>query len=379
MKRFCTLFAWLAVWLLWPTGHVCAQEAQTWSERYAQARAAMLREDWAQAARELDALSLHAPSREQRLLSEELASLAHAKLERRVALAGPSLRTNDELTVLYATAAMYGLGTSAWLALQVEPNNVLGALWPFAVLTPAAIGIVAWADSYRPMRRGIPHAIAAGMYLGFGEGLWLSAYQSAYAAQHDAVEHWGAQRVSTALWLTATAGGLAGAAIGAINRPTPGRVSLTASAAMWSGALGAFVAHALESHAAARAETTFFVGAVTYNLGLLGGIVFGPVAAPSVKRVRYMDLAGLFGAILVGGSYALIASDPNSRVGLGLAAVGGTVGLGVGMWATRSMPADRSNDALPPVIGRRVMREAALQPSLLPTRGGFIAGLSGEL
>jgi hypothetical protein len=348
-------------------------EQRTWNERYARARARFLGEEYAAAAHMLGELAETAATQSQRELATELASIARAKLAANATQ--PALRTTDELTTLYATAILYGLGTSAWLALQAEPNNIAGALIPFATLTPAAAGVIALADGWRPLRHGIPHAIAAGMYLGFGEGLWLAGFQRAYASAHQGVEHWGAQRLSTALWLCATGGSLAGGLIGAINRPTPGRVSFTASSAIWSGALGAFVAHALSADADERGQLTYIVGGLAYNAGLLGGIVFGPVFAPSVARVRYVDLGGLFGALLVGGTYALLVGAADSRVGMGLAAVGGALGLGVTAWATRDMLPDRSHDRLQPLIGGR----ASLRPTLVPAPGGFVAGLSGEL
>lgn len=182
------------------------------------------------------------------------------------------------------------------------------------------------------------------MYLGFGEGLWLAGYQNAYASKHAREERWGPQLASTAVWLSDTAGGLAGALIEAVNRPTPGRVSFTASTAIWSGTLAAFAAHALQPNDSERAQSTYLVGALAYNAGLLAGIVAGPVIAPSVKRVRYTDLGALAGALLVGGGYALLVDDADSRAGLGLAAVGGAVGLGVAVWATQDM-AERADYA----------------------------------
>jgi hypothetical protein len=290
----------------------------------------------------------------------------------------PALRTSDELTVLYTTAILYGLGTSAWLALQIKPSEVTGALLPFATLAPAGALLIALTDRAYPMRRGIPHAIAAGMYLGFGEGLWLTAFQAAYAARHAGVERWHGQRASTAMWLGATAGGVAGAFVGAIQRPTPGRVSFTSSAAIWTGALAAFAAHALEPNDRRRDQTGFAVGALAYNVGLVGGIVLGPVIAPSVMRARYVDLGGLCGTLLVGGGYALIAHHADSRAMLGLAAVGGVLGLAATSVLTADMLPDHSNDQLPPVFGQRPSR-AGLQPLLSPERGGFVAGLRGEL
>lgn len=291
------------------------------------------------------------------------------------AQAQPALRTPDELTVLYTTAVLYGLGSSAWLALQVQPSNIAGALLPFATLAPAGAALIAWTDSSRPLRHGIPHAIAAGMYLGFGEGLWLSTFQAAYADRHDGVQRWSAQRSSTALWLGSTLGGVAGAFVGMINRPTPGRVSFTSSAAIWSGALAALAASSLEPVETRREQTGLAVGALAYNVGLAFGILLGPVLAPSVSRARFVDLGGLFGSLVVGGGYALVARDADSRATLGLAAIGGILGLAVTTWVTADMPSDHSHDQLAPVIGQRPQ----LRPLLVPERGGVLAGLSGEL
>src|SRR5690606_41995843 len=60
-------------------------------------------------------------------------------------------------------------------------------------------------DALPILRHGIPHAIAAGLYLGLGEGVWLTGYQNAYAASHDG-KRWSAERVSSALWVATTVG-----------------------------------------------------------------------------------------------------------------------------------------------------------------------------
>ena len=97
--------------------------------------------------------------------------------------------------------------------------------------------------------------------------------------------------------------------------------------------------------------------------------------APSVSRARFVDLGGLFGSLVLGGGYALLARDADSRATLGLAAVGGILGLAITTWVTADMPADRSHDSLPPVFGQR----AQLHPLLVPERGGLLAGVRGAL
>ena len=233
-----------------------------------------------------------------------------------------------------------GSGPVAGSRLQIQPESFGVALLPFAVITPAAVGAVALADSYRPLRRGVPHAIAAGLYLGFGEALWLVGYQHAYATYHDQTA-FEAEQVSTVLWVGSTVGAGVGGLIGALGPPTPGRMSFTASVAIWSGLLGGFAAGAIEPDQRQRGQASYLVGGIAYNAGLLTGILLGGAVAPSVARMRFVDLGGLFGALVGAGGYALIAQDFGSRGSFGTTAIGGAVGLGLAWWATAGMPSDR--------------------------------------
>jgi hypothetical protein len=353
--------------------------AAGWHLRYDQARSALLAGRFEEADREFSALQYGAPTPIDRSLAIEFASFARSEIARRKPQEQPSLRTSDELAVLYTTAVFYGLGTSGWFDLQLKPQSFGAAFLPFAVITPAAVGIVALADNYRPLRHGIPQSIAAGLYLGFGEGLWLVAYQNAYASHHTDTANWGSSRVATALWISSTVGAVAGGAIGALRRPTPGRVSFTSSTTIWGGLISAFATSALVQDQNHRSESSYLVGAIGYNVGLVGGLLFGPAIAPSVWRVRFTDLGGLAGALLGGGASALITKDFTSRTSMGAAAIGGVVGLGLTWLATSGMPPDRSHDQLRPGVASRPTGLASLQPTLAPTRGGFVAGLTGAL
>ena len=350
-----------------------------WQAGFAQARAQLLSEECSEAATQLSALAHVALNELDRARAEELASFARARCALTARSDQPSLRSPDELTALYTAAVLYGLGTSAWVALQLRPESFGTALLPFAIATPATVAAVALADNYRPLRHGIPHAIAAGLYLGLGEGIWLAGYQNAYAAHHGR-QRWSAERVSSVLWVATSVGAVTGGLVGAWRRPTPGRVSFTASTAIWGGLLSALTTSALIPDGNGRSQYAFVVGSMGYNVGLVTGLLFGPGVAPSVTRVRLTDLGGLLGGLAFLGGYALIADQRDTRALIGAAAIGSGLGLGITWWATSDMPPDRSHDNLPPALGQLEPRSrAALQPLLAPLPGGMLAGISGEL
>ena len=169
-----------------------------WDERYAHARRLFVSDHEAEAAPEFEQLSVTAPTLEDARRAGELAELCRAKLT--IKADSSHLRGTGELTLLYSTAYVYGLGTSAWVAMMTQPKNLAGALLPFAVLTTAAVGGVSLADNYRPFRRGVPQSIASGAYLGFGEGIWLVGIQHSGATRRDDGSAWDGKRVASALW-----------------------------------------------------------------------------------------------------------------------------------------------------------------------------------
>lgn len=345
-------------------------DSAAWHARYEQAKSALVHGRAAEAAKEFEALVEDAPTPADERLASELLSVARAAKVHEKPAPSPNVRSSDELTVLYATAFAYGLGTSAWVVLLTEPENLAGAVLPFAGLTTSAVAGVAVVDGYRPFRRGVPHSIAAGLFLGFGEGVWIVGYQHAGATRRDDDSHWQSKEVSTALWASASLGGITGGLVGAWREPTPGRVSFTTSAGVWAGLIGGFSAAALQPNDDRRGETAFLVGGGTYNLGIVGGVIFAPLIAPSVARVRFADLGAVGGGLLGAGVYAIAAeSSATPRGGLGFAALGTATGLGVTWALTEGMPSD------PPSKPAR----AAIRPFALPTSGGVMLGLYGEL
>ena len=340
----------------------------TWEERYADARSQFVAGHEAEAASMFEQLASEAASSEDARRASELAQICRSKLRLNADLS--HLRTPQELTILYATAFVYGLGTSAWVALLTEPKNLGGAVLPFAVLTTASVGAVALVDGYRPLRRGVPQSIASGVYLGFGEGIWAVGIQHAGAARRDDGSAWTSKQVATMLWGGATLGGVGGGLIGAARQPTPGRVSFTLSTSRWGGLISSFAAAAITSNDSKRTEQSFKAGLIGYNVGLASGLLFAPTVAPSVARVRFVDLGAIGGGLVGAGAYSLTAGPGNAREGFGASSIGAALGLGLTWWATSSMPSD------PPAVGTLT---SALIPGLVRRPDGWLATLSGEL
>jgi hypothetical protein len=344
-----------------------APDEASWREEYARAKALLVDGRAPEAARALDALAASAPTPVDAAVARELAAVARASIDRRAPAPGPHLRTPDELSILYTSAFVYGLGTGGWMVLLTRPSHLAGAALPFVGFTTAAVGGVAMIDAYKPFRRGVPHSIAAGLYLGLGEAVWVIGLEHAAATRRADGSRWSAEMVGTALWSGATLGGIVGGVVGAWREPTPGRVSFTSSAATWAGVTSGFLAAAVESRDRSRGETAMAVGGVGYNLGLVGGIVVAPLLAPSVARVRFADLGAVGGGLLGAGAYAVAAERTATvRGGLGFAALGMASGLGLTWWLTEGMPRDPSADA-------------SVHATLVPTAGGLLGVLRGEL
>jgi len=351
--------------------------ADEWTTRYEDARRRMLAGDHEDAAAELDALAEHAPSEADRRLAREMADVARALAAKAAPPPREPIRTRDEITILYASAFLYGAGTGTWYLLETQPDTALTATLPFAAITAVPVVALATIDGYHPLPRGMPHAITAGLYIGLGEGIWAASYERARAHRVDAGgpprTRWSPETVASVLWTGSTLGAIAGGALASGLHTTPGRVSFTASTSLWSGLLCGLTAGALLPDGPRRAEEGFLAAGLCYNIGLFGGMALAGPVSPSVTRVRLVDLAGAAGALATSGMYLSLAHrDADPRVGLGVTAIGAAAGLTAGTLLTAGMGRE-----IPGPNG--TLETVSWSPTMAPVRGGVVAGIGGMM
>ena len=282
-------------------------------------------------------------------------------------------RTSDEIVSLYTASVFYGLGTGGWIAAQTEPTTVGGTILPSLALAGAAAGGVALLDSGRPMHYGVPQSIVAGMELGLYEGMTWSFWNQAHVRYS---EEWSGKTVASVIWGTTTAGALAGGLVGNARGTTPGRASFVGSAGLWASAVSGLTVAALSKEDNRQDDNALLAAALGLNAGAIGAMVAAGSVSPTTARVRYMDLGGIAGGLVLGGLYLSAAgSDPNGQRMAGMTAAGVTGGLVTGWILTRKMAPDLG--------AQRQARSTAptmeIHPAILPMKNGMGFGFQGML
>ena len=371
-------------WAQAPAPTVTA-DGKSWDERYDDAYTALSEGRLREASSRFHALARSARTDQERTVAHELGRLASERADQEEAADAKAaaaanvrpIRTTDELTLLYASGFLYGAGSGVWFLLATEPNSAVTATLPFAALTAAPAIAIASIDSLRPLPRGVPHAISAGLYVGLGESIWVVGRQQARARRFRATDPasdatFGPETVTAVLWTGATLGGILGGALGAGLETTPGRVSFTASTTLWAGVLSGLTSGALMPNDDRRSERAFTIGGVGYNAGLAGGLFFAGRVSPSVARVRLADLFAVAGGLVTTGGYLSLSRDVDVRAAEGLAAGGIATGLALGWLVTQGMTPD-----LGPSTRRPVSLASTVQPSFVPVPGGAGVGVFG--
>jgi hypothetical protein len=358
-----------------------AKPEAAWFASYEEARAAMLAGNFAVAAAQFTVLVGSAPDPGARFLATEMMTACQTwaagglvlSQPQQTSLAPPALladrRTTDELAILYTNAVLFGLYAGLVIDVWNEPDSPSGAVLPPLLMAGAFAGTVALLDKTLNLRYGVAQSMVAGLYIGIEEALCWSLWHEAHSPYSS---EWGEKTVTTLILGVGTLGAVAGGVVGSYLGTTPGRASLMGSAAMWSG----LVAGTLVGGLTEKDDTALLSSAIVLNAGAIAGVVAGSMVSPSIARVRFVDLGGLSGGILVGGLYwALADRDATAKGTLISTSLGMAAGLATAWILTGNMEKDQPRRRQEASLAERLM------PSLAPVAGGkgFVLGVASTI
>ncbi|MEY4546306.1 MAG: hypothetical protein RL685_2501 [Pseudomonadota bacterium] len=230
-----------------------------------------------------------------------------------------------ESATLYATTAAFGLGMGIWIDAE------LGLRDPALLLiSPALLGVAAPVTAYalnRPtLPRGVPGAISTGLLIGAGEGLGIASLQMVTSERP-----WGFKGLGRAMAIGATAGGVAGFAVGELQRPSPNISAFAASGVVWGTVIGSAVGLGTSetgigwrrsNNATARG------GWIGFNAGLVVTTGLSMLFVPTVDQLKAMWIGGGVGAMLSLPVYLFYLGDgPPAKRGLVFSATAATLGI----------------------------------------------------
>ena len=242
--------------------------------------------------------------------------------------APPRTRANNEMTFLYATSIMYGVG------LGVEFSAEVGIKDPgLFLIAPALLGVAAPLGAYEldtpKMHRGVPTSISVGLLLGAGEGLGIAGTQMVSANSDDA---WKFRGLSRSMALGATLGGVGGWLAGTWLEPPPNTTVLALSGAVWGTAVGSMFGYGASpsNYSWGRANDWAAVGGlVGYNIGALGAAGLGTAALLSDKQLAWMWAGAGIGAAASLPVFLFYAGDGGPPARRGFVFMGTATTLGI--------------------------------------------------
>ena len=296
---------------------------------------------------------------------------------------GPAQRSNKrsdvEIGLLYTTAALYGVGTGAWLSMELGLDDPGIFLIPPALLGVAApVGVYFLDDP--EMDRGMPAAIASGMVIGAGEGIGIWSYQFVTTNEDEA---WGFKGLTRATTLGATLGGVAGFATGYYLEPSPKSSLLTSSAVVWGAAIGTMFGYGGSDGDAewgTANDSASLGGLIGYNLLLAAGAAASAVYIPSYEQVGWMWAGAGVGVAASLPVFLFYAGDdsPPAKRGFLFMGTATTLGIAAGaIFASGELDEyeiGRRDDA---PLGNRFASITSVGPMAIP--GGMGVSVGGLL
>ncbi len=350
-------------------------EARSWQTRFDAAYATLARGDFQRATIDLKALTKDAPDDASAARLHALIKLSGEWAERGYTLVlgseamesikarGDRRRTKGEIAGLYVDSVLYGLGTGGWLASLLETDSAAGIILPSLALAGGSAGLLYHIDR-TPLGYGVARSASTGLRLGLLEGLAWMVWNESRAGSGLGV------KVNTSLiWGLSTLGMVGGGYVGHRLGATPGAASMVESGATWSALTSGLLTYGVLGDAV-EDEAFFLAAAIGLNLGAVGAGLLAAESAPSIARVRYLDLGALSGGVLFGGLFVALSDMADTRSAQ-VASLVTAVGLGAGLATSWLLTRDMPKDAF---VARPTV---SWTPTMYPTQDGINLGAVG--
>ena len=282
-------------------------------------------------------------------------------------------RSGTEITVLYSTAAVYGVGMGVWFGAEARIKDP-----GLFLIAPAILGVAGPVGVYLldnpSLPRGLPAAIASGMVIGAGEGIGLASYQF---VSRNAADAWGFRGLSRATAIGATLGGAGGFALGYLQEPSPKSSLLTTSGVAWGAAIGAMYGYGASGAGLGygRANDSAALGGlIGFNVGLAAAAGISTVYIPSYRALSYMWAGAGIGAAVSLPVYLAYAGKDSPPAKRGLVFSGTTTTLGI---VAGALLAGTGSDSASADSESQLAHLDYILP--MPTAHGALLSLGGRL
>ena len=287
-------------------------------------------------------------------------------------------RSAGEMTPLYVTTALWGIGSGIWLdSLFKITDPGVAIILPITLGAAAPIGAYFWDSQTGPLHRGVPASVSGGLVLGAVEGMSIAGVQWEFT--RPGPKRWPFSTNTSVTWIGATVGGVGGWAFGEAFRPDPRNVGFIVSGSGWGAASGAMFGIAVAGKGLDKAaDGAAVAGLIGYNAGIVGTGAISLAHTASWESQKWMWGGYALGALagcLVFPLYLFSDADPQH--GFIGPALGGLAGVGVAgalTWDLKDADDKRGQTFKPPFdVG--VVPTPRLDPSIgqAPT-GAMLSG-----